>query len=110
MAGPSGIGSFPPAVRALVRTPEQAAPGAAKKGVAEAPGSTFLDLLRAEVRQVNELSVTADAKATDLVTGASGDIHGTMIALAKADLSFRLMLQVRNRALEAYQDIMRMNL
>ena len=44
------------------------------------------------------------------MTGASGDIHGTMIALAKADMSFRLLLQVRNRALEAYQEIMRMNL
>ncbi len=109
MAGPIGIGTFPPAVRAALRAPEAAAPGGPRR-VREAPGTAFLDQLRAEVRQVNEIQVQADDSARALVTGASGDIHGTMIALAKADMSFRLLLQVRNRALEAYQEIMRMNL
>ncbi|MGO9212512.1 MAG: flagellar hook-basal body complex protein FliE [Syntrophales bacterium] len=40
--------------------------------------------------------------------GNSGSIHDAVIALEKADLSFRKMIQVRNKILEAYQEVMRM--
>ena len=39
---------------------------------------------------------------------AKGDLQETMIALEKADVSFRLMMQIRNKVLDAYQEIMRM--
>jgi len=108
----AGLG---PGVRAAFRAAEPRGP-VLEPGESEdvrkaaAPGSQFIDMLRAEVRKVNALNVTADAEVSDLTLGRSADIHGTMIALTKADMSFRLMTAVRNKALEAYQEIMRMNL
>jgi len=69
----------------------------------------FVDYLRAQVNEVENLNAAADKAAGDLVSGRSGDIHGTMIALEKADISFRLLTKVRNKVVEAYQEVMRMN-
>jgi flagellar hook-basal body complex protein FliE len=44
------------------------------------------------------------------MTGESQDLHTTVIAMQKADLSFQLMMQVRNKIVEAYQEIMRMQM
>lgn len=110
MAATLPTGRVPGVVHATLRSPEPAGPLLDSKRPGAAPGASFVDMLRSEVRDVNALQVTADRQAEAVVTGASADIHGTMIALAKADLSFRLLTQVRNRALEAYQEIMRMNL
>ena len=108
----AGLG---PAVQAMLRSPEPKGPVLDKAEIADvrgnaAPGSQFIELLRAEVNRVNSTHASADRQVEDLVVGRSSDIHGTMIALTKADMSFRLMTQVRNKALEAYQEIMRMNL
>ena len=51
---------------------------------------------------------TAEAKAADFADGRSNDIHGTMIAMQAADVRMRLLGNVRNRALEAYREIMKM--
>ena len=67
-------------------------------------GETFENLLQS----VNQQQMEAQAKQTELLTSSKKDIHGTMIALEKADLSLRLMLQVRNKLVEAYQEILRM--
>ena len=45
-----------------------------------------------------------------MATGRSHNIHETMIALDKADVSFRMLTKVRNKAVEAYQEIMRMQI
>ena len=107
----AGLG---PAVRSLMRTPEPSKPLSIDEindvRTTSAPGSQFIDMLRAEVGKVNTEAVQADAIVEDVTLGRSSDIHGMMIALTKADMSFRLMTQVRNKALEAYQEIMRMNL
>ena len=55
------------------------------------------------------LNLPAKKKAsTDLATGKKQNIHETMLAAAQAELNFNLMVQVRNKALEAYQEVMRM--
>ena len=73
------------------------------------PGdSSFATLLRSAVNEVNQLQQMADDAARDFASGKATSIHDTMIALEKADLSFRLLTQVRNKAVEAYQEIMRM--
>ena len=69
---------------------------------------SFMDHLKDGVKSVNEMSVTADKMATNLATGKSENIHETMLSLSQAEISFKLMVQVRNKALEAYQEIMRM--
>jgi flagellar hook-basal body complex protein FliE len=58
--------------------------------------------------EVNDLQQKADHAIQQLVGEGKGDLQDTMIALEKADVSFRLMMQIRNKVLEAYQEIMRM--
>jgi len=83
-----------------------AAPGAAK---AEAPGgASFGQVLKDSLAQVNALQKEADGAIQALATGASGTLHDTMLAIQKAELSFKLMMQVRNKIVEAYQEILRM--
>ncbi len=43
-----------------------------------------------------------------LATGKSDDIQNVVVSMAKADLTFRLVLEIRNRLIESYQEIMRM--
>jgi flagellar hook-basal body complex protein FliE len=73
-----------------------------------AQGDSFADALSRAIGEVNDLQKEADRKAEDLATGRDADIHGTMIALERGDIAFRVMAQVRNKLLEAYQEVMRM--
>jgi len=54
------------------------------------------------------LQSEADTSIEQLVAGNTKNLHETMIALEKADISFRLMMEVRNKIIEAYHEIMRM--
>ena len=73
-----------------------------------APSRSFLDTLRDSIQQVNQLQAQADEAISDLVTGEETDVARTMIAVQKANLSFQMMAQVRNKIVQAYQDVMRM--
>jgi len=78
-----------------------------KEGVTER-GNSFGTLLRSKIEEVNQMKLDADEAVAKVELSDSGSIHEAMIALEKADISFRTMLQVRNRMLEAYQEVMRM--
>ena len=65
---------------------------------------TFEKLLQ----DVNQQQFNAEAKKIELLVTENKDIHGTMLALEKADLSMRLMLQIRNKLVSAYEEVMRM--
>ena len=65
---------------------------------------TFEKLLQ----DVNQQQLTAEAKQVELLVTENKDIHGTMLALEKADLSMRLMLQIRNKLVSAYEEVMGM--
>lgn len=67
----------------------------------------FADTLRGVLAEVTESQRAADAAARDFATGKTTDVAATMIEMEKASISFALMLQVRNRLLEAYQEIQR---
>ncbi len=69
---------------------------------------SFFEQLQARVAEVNEHAKTADKMATSVATGKSENLHEAMLAASTAELTFNLMVQVRNRALEAYQEVMRM--
>ena len=60
------------------------------------------------LHEVNQQQLNAEAKQVELLVTDNKDIHGTMLALEKADLSMRLMLQVRNKLVSAYEEVMRM--
>jgi flagellar hook-basal body complex protein FliE len=68
----------------------------------------FGDVLKEAVRQVDDLQSDAGAKVQQLLSGEGGDVHSAMIVVEKADLSFQLMMQVRNKVVQAYQEISRM--
>lgn len=68
----------------------------------------FGEVLREQLSDVNQMQLEADTSIEDLVTGRSDDVHATMIALQKADVSFRLLMAVRNKLLDAYDEVMRM--
>jgi len=70
--------------------------------------TSFIDHLKNAVEEVNQSQQTADKKATDLANGKDTNIHETMLTASQAELSFNLMVQVRNKALEAYHEVMRM--
>ena len=70
------------------------------------PGG-FVEYVKKALKNVNELDAKANASVEHMTKGHAG-IHETMIALEKAGISLRLVLQVRNKALEAYREIMRM--
>ncbi len=69
---------------------------------------SFSDILKKSVENVNSLQKQADVAINDLVLGDSKDIVQTMVAMEKADVSFRLMMQVRNKIMQAYEAVMRM--
>jgi flagellar hook-basal body complex protein FliE len=72
------------------------------------PQGAFGDMLQQAVSEITQLQNNADKAINRVQLGQSGSIHDAMIALEKADISFRTMMQVRNKILEAYQEIMRM--
>ncbi len=67
-------------------------------------GQTFAESLQ----KVNDQMLTSDKMVNDLATGQSSNIHGTLISMQKADISFRMVLEVRNKVMRAYEEIMRM--
>lgn len=74
----------------------------------EMAGTTFSDLLRQSVDTVNTTQHQADLAIKELVAGRSKNVHETMLAIERADSSLKLMMQVRNKILDAYREIMRM--
>lgn len=80
------------------------APGRVDGGV---KGAAFGDVLKQSLSEVNRLQEKADAAITALASGEKASLHDTMIAMEQASISFKLMMQVRNKIVEAYQEMMR---
>jgi len=70
--------------------------------------TSFGEVLKDAISTVNELQKQSNQEIEKLMTGESQDLHTTVIAMQKADLSFQMMMQVRNKIVQAYQEIMRM--
>ena len=71
--------------------------------------SPFQDLMKQVVTTSNDLQIQADQAMDSFVAGEEQDIHQVMMAINKAELSFRFMMEVRNKMIEAYQEINRMS-
>jgi flagellar hook-basal body complex protein FliE len=78
--------------------------------VSKAGGGTFGNVIQQFVADTNAQQTQADQAVQKLVTGQSDSIHETMLAMAKADLSFRLFVEVQSKVVEAYQEVMRMQM
>jgi len=82
------------------------------KGPSSSPESRngFGDILSGAIGEVNQLHHEADQAVEALAAGRSADVHNTMIALQKADVSFQLLMQIRNKVVSAYETVMRMQI
>ena len=81
---------------------------ATPKSTAAPTGSGFADLLKGAVEKVNSMQHEAGRLEDAVAKGENVNIHQAVIAGEKAGLSFKLMMQVRNKMLEAYEEVMRM--
>jgi len=76
--------------------------------IAKAKPEGFSETLKEALSEVNELQNRSTEEIGSALEGDLKDVHSAMLALQKADLSFQLMLQVRNKLVQAYRDVMRM--
>jgi flagellar hook-basal body complex protein FliE len=76
------------------------------------PASTteggFREILDSAIDDMQHLETQAEAKVSGVLEGNGTDVHSALIAVEKADLSFQLMMQVRNKIVSAYEEISRM--
>lgn len=80
-------------------------------GIGSVGGSgdaSFTDVLKNAVSTVDSLHNNAASQVSNMLQGGGGDMNDVMIAVEKADVSFQLMMQVRNKIVSAYQDIEKM--
>ena len=64
--------------------------------------------MKESIEKVAELEKDATEQTEKLVKMENQDVHNTMISVQKADLSFQMMMQIRNKIIDAYQEIMKM--
>ncbi|RLA93753.1 MAG: flagellar hook-basal body complex protein FliE [Deltaproteobacteria bacterium] len=80
------------------------------KGTTQDNAVSFSKLLKQAINEVDRLQKEADQAIKDLATDKQGDLQRAMIAIEKAEISFQLMMQVRNKIIAAYEEIMRMQI
>jgi flagellar hook-basal body complex protein FliE len=73
-----------------------------------AGSKSFADTLKEAVQTTNELSKQADVKMQQLATGETKNIPEVLISVEKASIAFKLLTQVRNKIIDAYQEVMKM--
>ena len=79
-------------------------------GAPGGPGKGFGRMVEDFLSEVDELQKKADFAAEKLVTGEADSVHQVMLAVGKASLALSLAVEVRNKVLEAYREIMRMQM
>ncbi|MBW1635833.1 MAG: flagellar hook-basal body complex protein FliE [Deltaproteobacteria bacterium] len=72
--------------------------------------SSFGELLSSTLESANSTQLTADKAIENFVTGDAKHLHEVMISVEEADISLRMLVQIRNKALTAYEEIMRMQI
>ncbi|MBI5142198.1 MAG: flagellar hook-basal body complex protein FliE [Nitrospirae bacterium] len=71
-------------------------------------GTSFGDTLNEAIQQVSSAQQEAETAIRGIALGDGTDVHTAMLAMQKADMSFQMMMQVRNKLITAYEEIMRM--
>ena len=73
-------------------------------------GASFGDLLKQAMQEVDAAQHTAHQEARNLMTGEATDMHTAILAVQKADVSFQMMMAVRGKLIDAYREVMRMQM
>ena len=95
-----------PAISSLRILPAEADAASLRPATTSGPG--FRDVLHSAIDDIQQLEGKAEAKVAGVLSGNGADVHSALIAVEKADLSFQLMMQVRNKIVSAYEEISRM--
>ena len=77
-------------------------------GAAPTAQSSFAAQLNRALGEVNQVQGQRDQIITDMVSGRASEVHDVMTAAEEAQLAFELLLEVRNKLLESYQELMRL--
>ena len=77
-------------------------------GPAEGQGPSFKDVLMENINQVNRLQQDAETAISDVVSGKRDDVATVLAAKQKADLAFQMLQQVRNKLVDAYEEVKQM--
>ena len=78
----------------------------AKQG--EIGGKSFNDILGGKISEVNDMLLNKDRAIEDLATGKTDNISEVLIAVEKADIAFKALMQIRNKLIDAYKEVSRM--
>jgi len=81
-----------------------------KSNVSPGGGEQFAEHLKSALNEVNELQVDKEVAIADIATGQVKDLHQAAIAIGKAEINMKLMLEIRNKALNAYKELGRTQL
>ena len=76
----------------------------------EVPGSSFGQTLSDFIENVNDLQKTAEEKTLQFATGQIQDIHEVMTAAEEAGIAMQLLMEMRNKVIDAYRELMRMQI
>lgn len=80
------------------------------EGAASTGENSFADMITDAIESVDESQKIADKNVQNVVMGKSDNIHEVMISMKKAQLSFQLMVEMRNKVVETYQELSRMQI
>jgi flagellar hook-basal body complex protein FliE len=94
----AGVGAAIPAA------PQVAAPSSGSQG------TSFTDIMSSAINQVESSRTSANQSVEQFLSGDGDDLHSTILATQRADLEFQMFMQVRNKVVSAYQEVMKMQL
>ena len=103
-------GPAPAAIRGPDGVPGGAGAAAERAGGVGPGGKSFGDILLESIQEADRLQDSAEAAIQGLAAGQTDDVAGVMTAVEKADLAFRSLMQVRNKLVDAYEELMRLRI
>jgi flagellar hook-basal body complex protein FliE len=102
--------NFDPNVNSIFANPKSVGPQTEGAGVAKTEFADTVKAVGKYISSVDDLQQESDASIQDLLTGKNNDITSVVSSVAKADASFKVLLGVRNKLIEAYKQTMNMPL
>lgn len=76
----------------------------------ESSGKSFSELLASSITEVNGMQQEANTAIQNLVSGKTKNLHETMLSVEKAEIAFKTMNQIRSKVIDAYKEVMRMQI
>lgn len=83
---------------------------AADNGSVSQAEQSFGDFVKSTISQVNQSQADGDLAVQKLHSGEAQNLHDVMISVEQADISLRMLVQIRNKAIQAYEEIMRLQI